>query len=115
MCNISKDGSIKAYKVYRSTLGDILFLGDEFYEVELRSVVGELIYTAGESELPSDPIRLGECLGSFVPEFTRDESVGTYWHRKNVERWNQHTKPQLTQAIEDYYINGGKEKIANVY
>lgn len=112
MSDKPREGYTKVYKTYQSILGDILFPGDEFYETELRSVVGELIFAAGESELPEDSMRLGKCLGAFMPAFVRDETIDPYWHKRNVERWNQLIKPQLTQAIEDYYINGGREKIA---
>ncbi|KIF53030.1 hypothetical protein [Vibrio owensii] len=113
MSNKPGEGSAKTYKTYTSTLGDILFPGDGYDETELRSAVGELIHLAGESDLPNDPARLGKYLAVFIPEFARDESIDLYWHQRNVDRWNQLVKPRLAQAIEDYYINGGKEKMAS--
>jgi hypothetical protein len=102
-------GSVRILPLYRSAIGDAIFLGDDFHTLRMRSDFSEMLlqHLAGGGELNLTAI--GASLAEFTPERV-STTTHPAWKDRVAEEWEQCERQRIFAAMEEFFLNGGLER-----
>lgn len=95
--------SEKYFQGYSSRLGDYLFPGEGFYDMEARQCVAELLVRHGGTSTPQAFLNL---LETFTPVMVQHHIDTPDWNTEKMNsRWENTTKKLIRQRIESRFAD----------
>lgn len=95
--------SEKYFQGWSSRLGDYLFPGEDFYDMEARQCVAELLERHGDASTPQAFLNL---LETFTPAMVQHKIDNPDWStEKTISRWESTTKKRIRQRIEGRFAD----------
>jgi hypothetical protein len=99
--------SVRFYEEFQTELADAVLPGDDLFARERRSALSEMLVGMLRDGVPMNLYTIGDRLSTFVPLKVL-ESTGI-WKELSLKRWTEQTRPEIFQALGDYFIEGGHE------
>jgi hypothetical protein len=101
--------TISILPMYRTSLGDALFPGDDYFTVKLRSDFSEMLVRHVDQGGTLTLTAIGAALSEFTPARVATTTHPTWKHRE-AEEWIQYERPRIFAAMESFFLDGGLER-----
>lgn len=99
-------GVVRTYPLYKTSLGDALFTGEDIFTTQLRSNFSEMLLQHLSAGGRCTLLDLGNTLATFTPLCILDSSEE--WKDRMQRDWSLQ-KQRMFAALEGFFLNGGAD------